>query len=369
MADLEPSTRWSTIQWQPPELPVTSLKADVWCVGAVLHALAHEGNPPIGPLPDGAFNDEYAWDAWCEKPISRDPIPFYGVYSEHLHDCVFKTLEFDPIKRCNSIQMYSKVVDTWAVHAAPYCEMIAPLLSTDALRTNKRNRMSINTEEVYVTAPEQMSPSTNAVEVSAPVDPANHKSPELVGTPYKKLKHFEKPYACRNNWIVESSMQSTSMEDVQFTDRSSNPVANVLADNGDDSSAFETAIDVVQLRAVASAMNDENAMSWNDERATFPTTNRDLGRHSHHNGLALPLTNSLQARQLLSALSDSVGGADFRVDVTSWSIGLGNEMFLFGDIAKNLSENDRTDRLAGFGIRTDAQDEVDPTGWYVERMT
>ena len=126
MADLQASHRWSTPQWQPPELPVTSMKADVWGVGAVMHALAHEGRTPISALPPRELG--LSWDEWCEHPNSRDPLPLQGLYSDQLHDCVFNALEFDPKARYPSYMLYSKVLGVWNCSIAPAVKTVIPLI-------------------------------------------------------------------------------------------------------------------------------------------------------------------------------------------------------------------------------------------------
>ena len=111
MADTKPSNRWGTPKWQPPELPITSMKADVWGVGAIIHALAHEGKPPLAPLPPWA--ERIHMCAWYEEPCARDPLPISGVYSDELDDCVSGALEFDPNKRLDSHTLHLKISKAW----------------------------------------------------------------------------------------------------------------------------------------------------------------------------------------------------------------------------------------------------------------
>ena len=96
-----------TWKWQPPEMPMTSMKADVWAVGAVIHALAHNGRAPLRPRPDGMNpHDFYRW------PGARAPISLLGIYSDELHNVVIHgTLEFDPYARYSSLEMLQCVVD------------------------------------------------------------------------------------------------------------------------------------------------------------------------------------------------------------------------------------------------------------------
>ncbi len=96
-----------TFKWQPPEIPMTSTKADVWALGAVIHALAHEGRPPLGPCPQGiAHPDFYRW------PAARMPTSLLGEYSTELHNLVIHgTLQFDPRARFSSLEVLYSVID------------------------------------------------------------------------------------------------------------------------------------------------------------------------------------------------------------------------------------------------------------------
>lgn len=96
-----------TWKWQPPELPMTSKKADVWALGAVIHALAHDGCPPLRPRPDNmAWRDFYRW------PGARQPMSLLGNYSDELHNLViYGTLEFYPQARYSSLEVLQCVID------------------------------------------------------------------------------------------------------------------------------------------------------------------------------------------------------------------------------------------------------------------
>ena len=95
-----------TWKWQPPELPMTSKKADVWALGAVVHALAHEGRAPLRHRPDGMHpQDFYSW------PGARQPMSLLGNYTTELHELVIHgTLEFNPQARPSSLEVLQCVV-------------------------------------------------------------------------------------------------------------------------------------------------------------------------------------------------------------------------------------------------------------------
>ncbi len=102
-----------TYRWQPPELPVTSKGADVWAVGAVIHAMAHDGMAPIDPLPahvQDTYQNRLAWELYGE---ARNPIPLYGRYSERLHDYVFRALDLNPYTRSSSCEL--DLMISWAL--------------------------------------------------------------------------------------------------------------------------------------------------------------------------------------------------------------------------------------------------------------
>lgn len=102
-----------TYRWQPPELPVTSKGADVWAVGAVIHAMAHDGRAPVDPLPtyvQDTYQNRLAWELCGE---ARNPIPLYRRYSRRLHDCVFQALDLDPYTRSSTRELDLMV--SWAL--------------------------------------------------------------------------------------------------------------------------------------------------------------------------------------------------------------------------------------------------------------
>ena len=96
-----------TWKWQPPELPMTSKQADVWALGAIIHALAHDGRAPLRPRPEGmSSQDFYRW------PGAREPTSLLGLYSEELHNLViYGALEFNPYARYTSLELLHCVVD------------------------------------------------------------------------------------------------------------------------------------------------------------------------------------------------------------------------------------------------------------------
>lgn len=101
LATIEEYPIAGTWKWQPPELPVTSKKADVWALGAVIHALAHDGRAPLRPRPEGMDPlDFYRW------PAAREPMPLLGAYTTELHNIVIHgALQMDPRARYSSLEV------------------------------------------------------------------------------------------------------------------------------------------------------------------------------------------------------------------------------------------------------------------------
>ena len=105
-----------TWKWQPPELPISSTKADVWALGAIIHSLAHDGRPPLRPRPQWMpHRDFFRW------PEAREPISFLGAYSTELHNLViYGALEFDPEFRFSSLQVLHNAIYEVEVGVASY---------------------------------------------------------------------------------------------------------------------------------------------------------------------------------------------------------------------------------------------------------
>ena len=98
-----------TPEFQPPEIPKASRKADVWAVGAVMHSLIHNGQAPVAPMPDsydGTIED------WHCQPIARKPNKIRGKYSPELAFCVFGALKHDPKERWDIVQLLNTIINS-----------------------------------------------------------------------------------------------------------------------------------------------------------------------------------------------------------------------------------------------------------------
>ena len=132
-----------TWKWQPPELPMTSKKADVWALGAVIHALAHEGRAPLRPCPAGMPHHDFV--RW---PGAREPTSLLGLYSDELHDVVIhKALEFEPQARYSSLEVLQCVVDEVELGVASDMEWEPLIGSNGSSKTYDENGVTENTTD------------------------------------------------------------------------------------------------------------------------------------------------------------------------------------------------------------------------------
>ena len=364
MADLEPSNRYGTPQWQPPELPTTSMKADVWELGAVIHALAHEGKPPLAPLPRG-----FTWEDWCDFPGSRDPIPLYGLYSDELHDCVFSALALQPHKRLNSYDLHYKVMKEWCLSIGPYCSQITPLIPTMETKCYNENGATIRST-AGAPAVKRNFVGTDAVEVcvsignEVPPDQTERKvepTPSIIG---KKRVHsqsnygtrslvlleehkgskrvktdsgivdsimpiaesttrptlpcdFAQIFACQPTWLSSKELMIMRMQDSIQSSTSPFPTANKNAYE-DEGNAIENVIDDLELHTVAAVVHSET-MAFD-----IGTSRKSLD-HPFNN-----YTNTMeQAAQLHAALASTIRGTDFEIDPSGWFVNAGDRMYVF----------------------------------------
>ena len=150
LARMDESPVSGTFLWQPPEMPMTSKKADVWALGAVMHALAHRGRPPLLPCPQG-----WTRQAWYQFPGARLPISLqYSFYSAELDDLVVNgALHPDPRFRYSSAAMLQCVAIEVELGVASDMDY-EPLLGPDhASKTYDENgvteRTTASSEETF----------------------------------------------------------------------------------------------------------------------------------------------------------------------------------------------------------------------------
>ena len=132
LATLVELQRPGTLVYQPPEMPATTKKADVWALGSIMHKMAHY-EEPILPLPAHVQDTYENRMIWFHMPESRVPKPLDDIYSLDLHDCVFETFTYDPRGRIDSLSLFSKVQNVFSITIMPYLERnLEPLLPMDS---------------------------------------------------------------------------------------------------------------------------------------------------------------------------------------------------------------------------------------------
>ena len=132
LATLVELPRTGTPVYQPPEMPASTKKADVWALGSIMHKMAHY-EEPILPLPTHVQDTYENRMIWFSMPESRFPKPLDDIYSLDLHDCVFETFTRDPRGRIDSLSLFRKVQDVFAIMIMPFLEHnLDPLLPMDS---------------------------------------------------------------------------------------------------------------------------------------------------------------------------------------------------------------------------------------------
>lgn len=142
LATIEEYPIAGTWKWQPPELPMTSKKADVWALGAVIHALAHDGRAPLLPRPEGM--DPLNFYRW---PAARQPMSLLGAYTTELHNIVIHaTLQLDPRARYSSLEvLHCVIVEVEMGVASDMCR--DPLIGPDySPKTYDENGVTENSD-------------------------------------------------------------------------------------------------------------------------------------------------------------------------------------------------------------------------------
>jgi len=98
-----------TFAWKPPELPEATAEGDVWSLGAVVHALAHEGSPPLGEIPPWWPRTRSSDERWDMDPDARAPRLINDTYSAVLERWMLKTFRRDPARRVSSMELVEQM--------------------------------------------------------------------------------------------------------------------------------------------------------------------------------------------------------------------------------------------------------------------
>jgi len=99
-----------TYAWQPLERPEATAKGDVWALGAIIHALAHDGHPPLSdPPPSRPWLAPCGTVGWDELPRARQPTSVIGAYSPTLDRWMMKCFRRKPTQRVTSMELVTEM--------------------------------------------------------------------------------------------------------------------------------------------------------------------------------------------------------------------------------------------------------------------
>lgn len=108
-----------TYLWQPPEVPEASIAGDCWAVGAVIHAMALDGCPPIDRMPPHYADNRKNSEDWFTSRESRKAWSIREWYTVELEDCMFGALTHDPLKRFTALEILSAAVEHYETTTLP----------------------------------------------------------------------------------------------------------------------------------------------------------------------------------------------------------------------------------------------------------
>ena len=96
-----------TPEFQPPEGPAATTEADIWGLGGVIHAMAHENAPPISPKPHLFLGDR---TKWARKPHSKLPRSLVSrKYSMQLELFMMKCFKPKSSDRIQSLKLLNEI--------------------------------------------------------------------------------------------------------------------------------------------------------------------------------------------------------------------------------------------------------------------
>lgn len=111
-----------TLLWQPPETPKATIFSDIWAVGAIIHALVHDGQPPLAPIPFQKRPTSQMADEWTKSPEARFVQRISPEYSRPLESIMFGMMRTVPEDRLNSIDVIEEVLEAARLDNIPESE-------------------------------------------------------------------------------------------------------------------------------------------------------------------------------------------------------------------------------------------------------
>ncbi|KAL8791940.1 MAG: hypothetical protein Q9195_005429 [Heterodermia aff. obscurata] len=95
-----------TPEFWPPEGPGATTAADMYGLGAVVHAMAHENLAPIATQPSNCLDSR---QEWARRPGSQAPRSLASKYSKQLELFMMKCFEPNPEKRIQSLTLLHQI--------------------------------------------------------------------------------------------------------------------------------------------------------------------------------------------------------------------------------------------------------------------
>ena len=104
------SNSFTTLKYQPPEIPKCTAEGDVWGLGAVIHDLVH-GHPPFREPNDLQYLLNGGFRAWAKKSKAHRPKEAPLRYSADLNEAMMDTLALKARHRPTSLELFRVLND------------------------------------------------------------------------------------------------------------------------------------------------------------------------------------------------------------------------------------------------------------------
>ena len=142
-----------TVPWLPPEVPAYSVQSDVWGIGAIIHALCHQGRPPMRPFPSNWPPTAANIKTWHLSPMARKCEPMGFEYSSTLDSCLKMNMQWKPADRPSSRELLGwvdheiasrRLYDEWYANSS---DQQSKSYSTDSFFSQSSSDENMSDEE------------------------------------------------------------------------------------------------------------------------------------------------------------------------------------------------------------------------------
>ncbi|KAL9098210.1 MAG: hypothetical protein Q9163_006089 [Psora crenata] len=99
---------FTTVMYQPPELPICTAKGDVWGLGAIIHSLVH-GHGPFTTPSEWQRRIYGGMLGWAQNPQSHQPQEVPTMYSADVNEFMMGTLAFAVRNRPTSLELLQRL--------------------------------------------------------------------------------------------------------------------------------------------------------------------------------------------------------------------------------------------------------------------